>query len=152
MVLRERHPDQAWVQNLNSFIAETRARVMGGTPFSFAAPRIGWLPKPDKKNEYRALCVFALQDNVIASLFAQFLRDAFDQSFSNSSMAFRARNAQGHTPTHHDAFNALYQLRHSRPDQHLYVAEADISCFFDIVDHAVRCLWDTDQLEQKHPK
>lgn len=149
-VLRERHPEYAWVQRLNSFIADVQARVLATIPFSFASPRIGWLPKPDKKNEYRALCVFALQDNVIASLFAQFIRDAFDQSFSNSSMAFRARNALGQTPTHHDAFNALYQLKHSQPERDLYVAEADVSGFFDTVDQAI-ALTAFDEAAQRRP-
>jgi hypothetical protein len=132
--LRHQSPAQPWVIRLNSFIASVRARILGGEPFALTPPDIQWELKEDHK--YRALCRFGLEDNLILCLFARYLRDALDARFSDSSYAFRARRG-GKTPTHHDAFNAIYNIRLEAPNRSLYVAECDIRGFFDAVDHGV---------------
>ena len=135
MELREDEPDQPWVGRQNGFIESIKARVFDGGTLTFDRPQIAWLQKSG--NEYRALCNFQLQDKVIIGLFAAYLRDKLDPGFSRSSYAFRSRNASGYTPTHHDAFNVLYNLRRSNPGRDLYVCEIDIRGFFDTVDHEV---------------
>ncbi len=133
-VLRHQTPQQPWVAELNRYIAAIQARVLGNQPFEFIPPIINWELK--KKHEYRALCRFTLADNLILCLFARYLRGAFDARFSDSSYAFRARR-DGNTPTHHQAINAIFDLKHNAPHRDLFVAECDIRGFFDTVDHGV---------------
>lgn len=133
--LLQNAPEQAWVFRLNQFMVETRHRVFEGG-FAFKSPAIIPMLKPGKKHEYRALCRFELQDNVIISLFAQYLRDTFDPAFSACSFAFRGCDGQGHTPNHHDAFDHLFHLQ-QHPNHEFYVAECDIRGFFDTVDHSL---------------
>jgi hypothetical protein len=132
--LRHQPHPQPWVGELNRFIAAVQARVLGCLPFAFTSPVIHWELK--KNHEYRALCRFGLQDNLILCLFARYLRDAVDSQFSPSSYAFRARR-EGQMTTHHLAFNAIHHLKYNAPNRDLYVAECDIRGFFDTVDHGV---------------
>jgi hypothetical protein len=135
--LRHQEPGQQWVSELNRYIDGIRERVFGSQPFAFSQPMINSELKKKGQHEYRALCRFDPSDNLILCLFARYLRDMFDSQFSSSSFAFRARNSQGQMPTHHQAFTAIYNLKHNRPGQDLYVAECDIRGFFDTVDHNV---------------
>jgi len=132
--LRQQSPAHPWAGELNRFIAAIRARVLGSQHFEFTPPIINWQLKKD--HEYRALCRFGLEDNLILCLFARYLRDELDSQFSSSAYAFRARRA-GRMPTHHQAFTDIYNLKHTAPNLNLYVAECDIRGFFDAVDHGV---------------
>ena len=133
-VLRHQTPPQPWVGELNRFIANIRALVLCNEPFAFTQPTINWQLK--KSHEYRALCRFNLEDNLILCLFARYLRDVVDARFSASSFAFRA-SREGGAPTHHQALNAVYELKHNAPNQEYFVAECDICGFFDTVDHGI---------------
>jgi hypothetical protein len=132
--LRHQSPAQPWVNELNRFIGSVQARVLGSEPFALTPPDIQCQLK--KEHEYRALCRFGLEDNLILCLFARYLRGAVDSQFSAASFAFRARRA-GRTTTHHDAFNAIYNIQREAPNRSLYVAECDIRGFFDAVDYGV---------------
>jgi len=134
-VLRNQQPEPLWVTELNRYIAGISRRVFGCNAFGFTSPDIRWKRKTEGGHEYRALCRFSPDDNLILCLFARYLRDKFDAGFSASSFAFRALNTQGQIPTHTDAFNELFALRQSAPAQDLYVAECDIRGFFDAVNH-----------------
>jgi hypothetical protein len=135
-ILRYHQPHLPWVMELNRYIASIRARVLNNQSFAITAPTISWRPKDNGGHEYRALCRFNPDDNLILCLFAQYLRDVFDSQFSTSSFAFRAAR-QGQIPTHHDAFTAIFNLKQDSGNRSLYVAECDIRGFFDTVDHGV---------------
>jgi hypothetical protein len=135
MVLRQSQPELEWACNLQSFLVRIRERILGDQPFTFARPEIRWELK--EGNKYRALCGFSLEDNLIISLVASYVRDFCDPAFENSSYAFRARPAGGSMPTHHIAFEDIYQIRTAHSDKKLFVAECDIRGFYDSVDHGV---------------
>ena len=135
LVLRESEPELPWVAHLNSFIERIRRRVFSEQPFTFGRPSIRWEVKED--NNYRPLCRFSLENNVINSSTAKYLRDFCDHAFEPSSYAFRARSEKGVMPTHHAAFEEIYALKAAGPDQDFYVAECDIRGFYDTVDHRV---------------
>jgi hypothetical protein len=120
---------------LRECIATIQQRVLGYQSFSFSSPIVSWQVKENHK--YRAICRFSLEDNVINSLVAKYLRDFFDPVFENSSYAFRARPDQGPMPTHHTAFNKLQELKSAAPTQDFFVAECDIRGFYDSVDHLI---------------
>ncbi len=135
-VLRCQQPQLPWVMELNSYITSILARVFSSQSFSITAPTINWECKKKDGHEYRALCRFNADDNLIICLFAQYLRDVFDPHFSSSSYAFRAPR-EGQIMTHHDAFTAIYNLKQDSGNRSLYVAECDIRGFFDTLDHRV---------------
>jgi len=135
-VLRRQQTDLPWVIALNRYIGEIQERVFNSAPFSISSPTVNWQLKKKGGQEYRALCRFSPNDNLILCLFAQYLRDAFDPLFSGASFAFRAVR-DGHAPTHHDAFNQLHHLKNTNASRSFYVAECDIKGFFDTVDHRV---------------
>jgi hypothetical protein len=134
-VLRRSQPDLPWAVNLTRFIKGIRQRVFSERVFTFHVPRIKWVLKDG--NKYRALCRLDLEDNIINSVVARYLRDFCDPAFDRSSYAFRSRGEQGRTPTHHHAFNEIFQLKSAQPKRDLYVAECDIRGFYDTVDHQV---------------
>jgi len=133
--LRQSEPDAGWAARLRQFILTVRQRVLGPEPFAFAPPSVRWELK--KGHEYRAICRFSLEENLICSLLAKYLRDLFDQVFEPSSYAFRSRTEQGEMPTHHSAFEVIYQLKSMARAEDLFVAECDIRGFYDSVDHGV---------------
>lgn len=135
-ILRVQQPERDWVIALNRYIVAIRERVLNSRDFAFTAPTISWELKKKGEYEYRALCRFNPDDNLILCLYAQYLRDMFDPQFSGSSYAFRAAR-NGKIPTHHDAFNEVYNIRRNSGSQNVYVAECDIEGFFDTVDHRV---------------
>ncbi len=151
--LRYQRPELPWVVELNRYIESIRERVLNSQSFAFVSPTVNWVLKKKGQHEYRALCQFSPDDNLILCLYAMYLRDVFDSQFSNSSFAFRAAR-NGQMPTHHDAFNEIYNLRDSCGKRDLYVAECDIKGFFDAVDHNVAlCAFrKAAQKVQLHPR
>ena len=135
-ILRHQHPNQPWVTELNHYITAIRERVFNCQSFAFESPTINWELKGKSGQEYRALCRFNPDDNLILCLYANYLRDVFDPLFSNSSFAFRAAR-NGQIPTHHDAFTEIYNLKQKSGNRSFYVAECDIRGFFDTVDHSL---------------
>lgn len=135
MCLRESQKEQPWAIKLDTFIKQVRQRVLASEAFSFARPGVKFLLKD--ANKYRALCRFSLEDNLINCLVARYLRDFLDPAFDFASYAFRSQNAQGVMPTHHGAFETLFQLKYAAPRQDFYVAECDIQGFYDTVHHGI---------------
>jgi hypothetical protein len=135
LTLRRAQPRLPWVIRLNTFINKVQSRVLNSPTFTFAPPEVRWELK--KRNEYRAICRFNLEDNLINGLTAKYLKDFFDPAFEDSSYAFRTANKNRQMPTHHSAFNHIFQIRQSALRERLYVAECDIKGFYDSVDHGV---------------
>lgn len=135
-ILRYQQPEQRWAVELNRYINAIRDRVFNSPSFTISPPTVHWELKGKGEHEYRAICQFSPDDNLILCLYAHYLRDAFDSQFSPSSYAFRAAR-NGQIPAHHDAFTDIYNLKHDSRNHNFYVAECDIKGFFDTVDHAV---------------
>ena len=135
-ILRHQQPSQLWVLELNRYITAIRERVLNCHMFAFESPTISSELKGKSGQEYRALCRFNPDDNLILCLYANYLRDVFDPLFSNSSFAFRAAR-NGQIPTHHDAFSEIYNLKQKSGNRSFYVAECDIRGFFDTVNHSL---------------
>ena len=132
--LLQSQPEVPWAVNLRRYVERIRQRVFSDGPFSFGRPQITWENKEGCK--YRPIARFSLEDNVINSLFAGYLRDLCDSGFESSSFAFRSRTDEGVMPTHHGAFEAIYELK-TTASADLWVAECDIRGFYDTVDHQV---------------
>jgi hypothetical protein len=137
--LRQANPQPEWVLRLQAFIDKIRERVLAADRFDFRPPTVKWKvkDKKTKKSEFRSLCQFDLEDNLIIGLVARYLRELLDIGFEDSSYAFRVRPPGKPMPTHHTAFDSIYQFRTERPGKSLFVAECDIRGFYDAVDHEI---------------
>ena len=154
--LREREPNAGWVVELNKFIAQIRHRVLESKSFAFSAPKVCGIVKEKGGHNYRALCLFSLEDGIINGLTAKYLRELLDPLFEASSFAFRVRQADKPMPTHHAAFEKIFELKSRNPHQDYHVAECDIRGFYDSVDHGVakhqlQCLAERSQ-DPLHPR
>ena len=152
-ILRHQNPELPWVIELNRYIRSIRERVFHSPSFVISPPRINFVLKKRGGQEYRALCQYGVDDNLILCLFANYLREKFDPMFSTSSFAFRAA-LNGQVTTHPDAFTEIYNLKHNSGNRSLYVAECDIRGFFDTVDHslALSAFREAAQRASLHPR
>lgn len=135
--LRKSEPNAVWAVRLGEFITQIRHRVLESKTFTFAAPKVVGIPKKKGSHEYRALCVFSLEDGIINGLTAKYLRELLDPLFEESSYAFRVRQEGKPMPTHHDAFERIFELKSRNRYRDFHVAECDIRGFYDSVDHEV---------------
>ena len=135
--LRQTDPNAAWVNKLNAFIARIRNRVLDADSFAFSPPKVCGIAKEKGGHDYRALCLFSLEDGIINGLTAKYLRELLDPLFEDSAYAFRVRQEHKTMRTHHDAFEKIYCLKSREPLKDFHVAECDIRGFYDSVDHEV---------------
>ncbi|MFC2000598.1 hypothetical protein ACFLXE_07605, partial [Chloroflexota bacterium] len=131
----DEHKDADWAVKIEAFIASVRCRVLSKSELTFEEPRI--VPLPKKKNIYRPLAIYNLEDRVICGLTAKYLTKVFDEDFTDRSFAFRAKRLGKSVPNHHDAAKALLDYRKRFESQGLWVAECDIVGFYDCVAHSV---------------
>lgn len=127
-----------WLKELRKFIAEVQQRGRNWQDGDACAPvRVVVCPKKGRnfRDKCRTLTIYKLQDNVLASCFAAYLRDQIDAHLHDHALAFRSAK-EGAVATHHDAIPLIQSYRGSfRHNQKLWVAECDIEGFFDAVAH-----------------
>ncbi|MGC1621077.1 MAG: hypothetical protein WA765_21495 [Candidatus Acidiferrum sp.] len=107
------------------------------TAFEFTAPKIHPIEKERGSHKYRPLASFPLDDKIIDSLTARYLRRLLDHALLPSCLAFRCNNGAKKPPTTHDALQKLLNLNRRHFKTRLFVAECDIKSFYDCVSHAV---------------
>ena len=137
MKLRVQAPLPLWADRLSRKVLAIRQRALHPDGFRFEKPDIMWQEKDKAKAQYRPIAQFGIDDKVIDSLTARYLRESLDRLFTPSSMAFRCRRDGNPPPTHHDALNQIANFRRYHARTGLYVAECDIMGFYDCVDHQV---------------
>jgi hypothetical protein len=126
-----------WADRLAHFDETVRALAASPAPDCIGAPRVYPIQKDHKELIYRPLAIYSPQDRALIGHAARYLRTAFDPIFRPESYAFRAPSDGSRPPRHHDAFAALVDYRAARPSRALWVAECDISAFYDTVSHQV---------------
>jgi hypothetical protein len=132
-----RHEGAEWAHNLETFIRRVQRRALSQRDFTFGPYRI-FAQRKDGKQEYRPIVAFNLEDAIINTLTARYLRERLNALFDDASYFFRIRPAdQSKCPDHHDAFREVMKLRERCGPRELFVAEADIKSFFDCLDHAI---------------
>ncbi|WES99881.1 reverse transcriptase/maturase family protein [Chryseobacterium arthrosphaerae] len=134
------NPSEPFLINLNQFIDEILKEVNSGL-INLTTPHIQpKLKKPEKKTDMtcRPICIFSLKDKIIISIVNKYLTEALDQFFYEHSYAFRSKRDGGKfPPTHHTAIKYLLEYKSKYKGKNLWVAECDISKFFDTVNHQV---------------
>lgn len=139
---RKNHPDEPFLKNLDSFIAELIASI-NNPNYKIEQPTIIPKLKGDKhpkKNKCRPISLFTLKDRLIISFTNKYLTEVFDSYFYNQSYAFRAiqiTDDNKYTLTHHDSVQAILDYKKNYKGKRLWVSECDISKFYDSVHHTV---------------
>jgi hypothetical protein len=143
-VLAEEQPTAAWAVELDKVVRSIQRRALLDPAFAFAQPRVVPVPKKGPSDVFRPICIFDVEDSVISSLTARYLRSLFNPVFAPSSLAFRAGRPGLTSPDRNRGIERLMEVRHRYADQALFVAELDLLGFYDCLDHEVvaRCLRD----------
>ncbi|MBL8858861.1 MAG: hypothetical protein JNL28_10180 [Planctomycetes bacterium] len=126
---------KAWAQNLRELIGRIRELALNSANYRLPAPSI--VPVARGDGLYRPIALLRnVEDRVICSQTAKYLRTQFDPDFMSSSYAFRVRRGKEPPPTHHDAVRDVERFRSENAGP-LWVAECDIQSFFDAIHHDV---------------
>jgi hypothetical protein len=133
-ILQRKSPGAPWVIKLNNVVDRIQQRVLGRGAFAFSKPEIVFIKKSPAGDDYRAITILQLEDKVIDSLVARYLRESLDGALLPSCMAFRCCRP---APTTHSALEIILQRRDEWGQHGIYVAECDIKAFFDSVPHDV---------------
>ncbi len=111
-------------EGLKENLSDLHERVHSGRYRATPSKRI-WLPKPDGRQ--RPIGIAALEDKIVQQAVAWILNQIFEEDFVGFSYGFRP----GRNP--HNALDALWVGITQRKVN--WVLDADISSFFDTVDH-----------------
>ena len=131
-------PESEWGQKLLELVDKLQNLIHSGS-ISLTPPKILLLPKPQPRKttaatRFRAIATYEdITDRLVLSQTAKYLRDAIDDQFLDVSYAFRAK----HGYSHNKAVENIIEYRKTLEKKNLYVAECDISKFFDTINHQV---------------
>jgi hypothetical protein len=136
-VMREwrRADSPEWMGRLKATVATVQAKLLSQDGGALSVPRI--VPVHKRGKEYRPIAVHSIADRIVGGICARYLRSLFDADFLSCSYAFRTGTSERKAPQHHDAVAAITAFRRKHDQRSLWVAEADLSAFFDSVSHLV---------------
>jgi hypothetical protein len=139
---KKNNPREEFLLNLNNFIEKVR-ECINNPNYKIKSPEIIPALKAEKKeleNVCRPIAQFDLIDSLIISFTNKYLTDIFDEYFYDKSFAFRATKNVGIEKivlTHHDSVQSILDYKNRINEPELYVAECDISKFYDSVHHTI---------------
>ncbi len=137
---KKKHPSSDFLIVLDQFIKSILEDVRN-PDYIIASPEItAALKKPLNRNDRtcRPICIYNLKDKIIISLVNKYLTKVFDPLFYDHAYAFRSNSRHnGGPPSHHDAITHLLAYKSNYRGKRLWVAECDISKFFDTVSHKI---------------
>jgi len=134
-ILRVKQPTLPWAIKLSETISRIRRRVLEDASFSFGTIIVRGIEKDKKLKTFRPLAEFGLEDKIIDCLTARYFRERFDNLFGDCALAFRCASPGQPVPTIHTALAEIHRFRLKYSNRSLFVAEADISAFYDSVSH-----------------
>jgi len=115
---------QSYGQNVQARLTDLHSRVHRGTYRAKPSKR-EWIPKPDGRQ--RPLGIAALEDKIVQQAVRTVLDQIYEEDFCGFSYGFRPKRGC------HNALDALWVgLRQRKVN---WVLDADISGFFDAIDH-----------------
>ena len=133
---RSRYPHAPWVRRLNELIYRIKSRALSPKGVVFGAPRIVPIPKGEGL-EMRPIAIYSVEDRIIQSLTACYLRDVLDAALDPACIAFRSTAGGTRPRQHHDTVSDILEFNQHCGCEGLNVGEADLCSFFDCVDHGV---------------
>lgn len=136
-ILRTQFPQELWVMLLNAAVQRIRERALDFKVQPFGAPHISAVPKDKKQHIYRPIASFGLDDKIVDTITARYLRTCIDGALLESCIAFRVSCSGAALPSIHDALDRIVKINKRHRSTGLYVAECDIKGFFDSVSHSI---------------
>lgn len=139
---KKNNPAEGFVLRLNKFVSDIR-RCIDDPSYLIKKPEI--YPKLKekkvvsgiKKNTCRPISIFTLKDKIIISQTNKYLTEIFDEEFYSLSHAFRSPVKGNELTTHHTSIVEILKYKEKYSGDSLWVAESDISKFYDTVSHSV---------------
>lgn len=120
----------AWINRFKQLLHEVDS-LRNSSRVNFRAPTLHLVQK-SKGNSRRCLASFDnIQDRLLLSRAAMYLRDVFDPLLSDDCFAFRRDSKFNYR----SAIEDLVRYRMKHEGKKIYVAECDIQSFFDVVNH-----------------
>ena len=127
--------DEAWGRNLLALV-DSIQRKIAGPAFALQIPKVRVFHKDGDWLKLRVITEYQhLEDRLILTQTAKYLKDELDDVLLDVSYAFR-RSRPACNPTHHQAVRDLQAYRTERVGQKLFAAECDIQGFYDAIGHA----------------
>ncbi len=128
--------DQSWGRNLLELVESLQRRI-AEPAFGLEKPKVWVFHKDEDRLKLRVITEYQhLEDRLILTQTAKYLRDGLDDAFLDASYAFR-KSRPICNPSHHQAVRDLQAFRTEREGQKLYAAECDIQGFYDAIGHDV---------------
>jgi len=125
---------ELWVRNLTDLIEYVQSIAIHEAEHKFSEPHV--TPQFKKDNEYRAISSLSkIEDKVLDSLNAKYLRETLDVTLENSSVAFRGKEKKFLNRDY--AIEKIISFRKKNLDTTLYVTECDIRGFYDCIHHTI---------------
>lgn len=139
---KKKYPNEPFLLELSAFIKDIISSV-NDPDYKMRKPEI--YPKPKgkidqsgkTKNVCRPISLFSLKDKIIVSQTNKYLTELFDDEFYTMSHAFRAPKKGFSLITHHNSVNEILSFKAACSNKELWVAECDMSKFYDSVGHNV---------------
>jgi hypothetical protein len=129
-------PKSEWQYQLFRFICDIKNTVLNGK-YIVPVPNIQAQFKEIKHGVkvFRPIAYFDYKDRIIISQCNRYLNECFDHTFLDCSYAFRLRNMQGKSFSHHSAIEDVIAYKKRFITDKLWVSECDITKFYDCVNH-----------------
>ncbi len=115
---------QEYGEQLEERLPDLHERVHGGRYKAMPSKRI-WIPKPDGRQ--RPIGIAVLEDKIVQQAVVKVLNQIYEEDFIGFSYGFRPKRSQ------HNALDAILVGITRRKVS--WVLDADVSGFFDAIDH-----------------
>lgn len=124
-----------WYLKLQKLIETIQARASNPDLKHLLTPSLKPIKKDNTKSckICRPISLYNLEDRILIGFTSRYLTDLFDPHLHNCSFAFRSNTAP--LRTHHNTIDLIRDYQKTR--KNIYVAEADLEKFFDIINHNV---------------
>jgi len=141
-VYRKKKIKEDWLIKLDQFVKDIQLSINEET-YRIESPLIYPKLKENKKklkdkNVCRPLSLFSLENRIILSITNNYLTRLFDDSFQDSSYAFRSKRNRSDSAilSHHDCIKDVVELQKKNKEV-LWVVECDMEKFYDSVNHKI---------------
>lgn len=140
---RKINPNEPFLIELDKFIIEVKSSL-NDPDYFIKSPKIYPKLKDNKghrKSSCRPISLFTLKDKIIISQTNKYLTEVFDPWFYKFSHAFRApsktQEGKKELVTHHNSIDEILKYKSNYRGKRLWVAECDMSKFYDSVSHSI---------------
>jgi len=138
---KDHNPEVEFYIKLRHFIEDIKLSVSNNNvcferPYTY--PKKKGMDVVDNKHVCRPISMYSLKEHIIICLTNKYFTNVFDFYFAENSFAFRApkfTDGKYSVLNHHDTVDKIIAFKNKVNKDFLWVAEFDISKFYDSVNH-----------------